>query len=263
MIPTLLEIPVPGLGTLPIHSFGLMMVLGFLAALRRLQLSLASAGEDPLLGEQMLTWAAIGGIVGARLGYIASYPGEFMRDPLGTLFAGAGFVFYGGFLGGAFAVWWLLRRREKDFWAMSDLTAPALAVGYAVGRVGCQLSGDGDYGRESDLPWAMGYPDGVVPTPAGMLVHPAPVYETFGALLIALILISPRVSRKLSGRGQLFGLYLALSAAARFAVEGVRIEPRIFAGLTQAQLFAIAIFGCGSALLLNAAQRHRRNHAVN
>ena len=256
MIPTLFEIPLPfGWQSLPVHSFGFSMVLCFLAAWRRLYISLEQAGEDPELAERMVTWAAIGGILGARVGYLISYPGEVISDPLGTIFGGAGFVFYGGFIGGALAVYILLRRIGHNFWRFSDIVAPCLAVGYAVGRVGCQLSGDGDYGMASDLPWAMSYALGVVPTPEGMLVHPAPVYESLMALLIAFVLVSDSVREKLAGNGQLFGLYLLLAAVARFLVEVVRIEPRVMGPLTQAQLVALALASVGIFLIAKSKRK--------
>ncbi len=250
MIPTLLEIPLPfSLGSLPIHSFGLLMVLSFLSALQRLQLCLEEGEFDPALAERMVTWAAVGGIVGARLFYLLSFPTDFANDPLGTIFGGAGFVFYGGFLGGVFAVWLLLRIEKKAFWQMSDLVAPCLAIGYGVGRLGCQLSGDGDYGGPSDLPWAMSYYLGVIPTLPDVLVHPAPLYESLMAFATAYILLRVRRSEKLQGFGRVFGLYLLLSAAARFLIEFVRIEPHVFGPLTQAQGIAIALAAVGLAIL--------------
>ena len=253
MIPTLFEIPLPfGFSSLPIHSFGLSMVLAFLAAWKRLFLSLESAGEDPALAERMVTWAAIGGLLGARICYLAAFPSQVIQDPMHAIFGGAGFVFYGGFFGGAFAVWILLRREGKSFLRFADLTAPCLAVGYAVGRVGCQLSGDGDYGKATDLPWAVGYRLGVVPTPEGVVVHPAPVYESLSALSIAVLLVFLTNRRSLPGRGQIFGLYLILSAVSRFLVEYIRIEPEVLGSLTQAQSWSIGLVIVGSLLIARA-----------
>lgn len=246
MIPKLIEIPLP-FGSLPIYSFGVSMVLCFLAAWRCLEQQLKRAGEPPELAERMITWAAIGGIVGARICYILTFPHEFLAAPIATAFGGAGFVFYGGFIGGAFAVWLLLRKEKKSFLKMSDLTAPSLAVGYAVGRIGCQLSGDGDYGKESSLPWAMSYAHGVVPTPPGVLVHPTPVYETIVSLAIAMLLLwlGKKSFRFLAVNGALFGVYLMLSAVARFLVEFIRIEPIVLLSLTEAQVIGLIMFGIG------------------
>jgi phosphatidylglycerol:prolipoprotein diacylglycerol transferase len=245
MIPTLFH-----LGPLPVHSFGLLMVLAFLSAWRILWVNLRRAGKNPDLAERMITWAAVGGIVGARVGYLVSFPTELLEHPIQTIFSGAGFVFHWGLIGGAFSVWLLVRRVGENFWELADLTAIALVIGYAVGRIGCQLSGDGDYGIPSTLPWAMGYPLGVVPTNPGVTVHPAPVYETFMALGIAFILSTKLIRDRFQHPGQLFGVYLVLIAVERFLVEGVRIEPVVLPPFTQAQLVSLAELVCGFLLLL-------------
>ena len=247
MIPTLFQI-----GPLPIHSFGLLMVLAFLAAWRMFANSLESAGKRVELAERVITWAAFGGIVGARAGYLFSFPTELFEHPLATIFGGAGFVFHWGLIGGILASWLLLRRENEAFLSMADVGEPALAIGYAVGRIGCQLSGDGDYGKASDLPWAMGYPLGVVPTPPGMQVHPTPMYETFAALLIAYVLSRPASRRAFPYTGQLFALYLVLSAIARFAVEYLRVEPIVLPPFTQAQVVSALLCLAGGALFFRA-----------
>lgn len=247
MIPTLLHI-----GPFPIHSFGLLVVLACVAAWRALFISLRDSGRDPALAEKMVTWAALGGILGARLGFLISFPNEVMARPLETIFSSAGFVFHWGFVGGILAVWYLLRREGESFLLLSDLVGPALSIGYGVGRIGCQLSGDGDYGMPTDLPWAMGYPLGVVPTPPGVLVHPTPVYESIGAMLIAFILLSPTVKRRLKIPGQQFGLYLLLTASARFLVEYLRIEPVVLPPFTQAQVVSIILATVGLVMIFKS-----------
>lgn len=246
------------LGPMPLFSFGLMMVCAFLCAWRRLSIELDALGIDPSMAESMISWAAVGGIVGARLGYILSFPNDLWNDPFSTVFSNAGFVFHWGFAGGALAVYFLLRRNKLSFLPLADASAVALAIGYGVGRIGCQLSGDGDYGKLSSLPWAMGYPYGVIPTPPGALVHPAPVYETLGAFLIAILLSQPALRARLSRAGQVFGLYLLLSAAARFLVEFVRVEPIIWRGLSQAQINYLMLAPFGLLLLL--LPRKKPNH---
>lgn len=245
MIPTLFSI-----GPFPIHSFGLMVVLACLAAWRALYMALEHAGRRPELAERMVTHAAISGILCARLGFLFTFQNELFAHPLATIFSSAGFVFHWGFVGGVIALWILLRKEKEDFLTMADLSGPALAIGYGVGRIGCQLSGDGDYGRPTTLPWAMEYPLGVVPTPPGIAVHPTPVYETMGAMVIAALLLSPWVVRTLTRPGQRFGLYLLLTALARFLVEFVRVEPIIWAPFTQAQLMSFALAPIALGLLL-------------
>lgn len=244
MIPVIAQ-----LGPFPLNSFGLMMVCAFLAGWRRLYLSLQQAGEDPALAERMVFWAAAGGILGARINYLLSFPAEVQADPWGTIFGGAGFVFWGGFLGGALGAGYIVKRAGRPFLTFADLTSPTLALGYAIGRLGCQLSGDGDYGTVSSLPWAMGYPLGVVPTPPGVLVHPAPVYETFAALALAFLLLALQRRAWFQLPGRLFGLYLLIAGASRLLVEFVRIEPIVAWGLTQAQWAGIAVMIAGAVLL--------------
>src|SRR4051794_19561816 len=126
-------------------------------------------------------------------------------DFFGSLFSGSGLVWYGGVVGGAIgAVVWA-RRRDWLNWGLADLACIPLALGYAIGRIGCQLSGDGDYGIHSNLPWAMAYPKGTVPT--HVKVHPTPVYETLAMGIVALALWSLR--DRLTN-GMLFALYLVL-----------------------------------------------------
>lgn len=248
MIPVLFNI-----GPLSINSFGLMMVCAFLAGWRCLYICLKEQGEDPLLAERMVLWAAVAGIIGARLNFLIEYPREVAADPLGMIFGGAGFVFYGGFLGGLLGAIWLLRRAGKPFFRYADIASPTLAIGYAIGRIGCHLSGDGDYGIPTNLPWAVSYRLGVVPTPPGVLVHPTPIYETIVAFVITALLLHLLRKRTFSHPGQLFGLYLILTAVSRFLVEFIRIEPIIAFDLTQAQLAAIVLVVVG--LVLVAAPR--------
>jgi len=240
MIPEIFRI-----GPIPINSFGLMLVCAFLATWRLLEINIKRDGDDGQLAETLVFWAAIGGIVGARLLYLTTYSSDFFSDPLGSLFGGAGFVFYGGLFGGALAVVIALKRAGKNITHYADLIAPTIALGYAIGRVGCQLSGDGDYGIASTLPWAMGYPLGVIPTGAGELVHPAPVYETLFSLVAAVLLQHLLYKSYFKTPGALFGLMLVLMAVERFLVEFIRIEPLVAQGLTQAQWVSIGlmIFG--------------------
>jgi phosphatidylglycerol:prolipoprotein diacylglycerol transferase len=154
-------------------------------------------------------------------------------------------VFYGGLLGGAIAVLiWALWRGVLDPKTF-DVAAVPLAAAYAIGRIGCQLAGDGDYGKPWDGPWAMAYPDGTVPTTDE--VHPTPVYETLTMGLVALFLWRRRHSMRPGG---LFALYLVLAGAERFLVEFLRRNERVVAGLTVPQLIALAMVAAGTIWLV-------------
>ncbi len=161
---------------LTLQTFGLMLGIAFLVCGWLTARYLKEIGKPVDWAYEFIFAAIVGGIVGSRLWWIAENWDEANDDLLGSLFSGAGLVFYGGALGGALCV--LLWSRHKGFWEgrTLDMGAAPLAAGYAIGRIGCQLAGDGDYGIAWDGPWAMAYPNGTVPT--DVPVHPTPVYET-------------------------------------------------------------------------------------
>ena len=233
------------LGPLTLQSFGLMLGLGFLVAGILAQKYLAELGRPPDWAYEMTFAAIVGGLVGARLWSVIEDWDDAKDDLLGSLFSGAGLVFYGGLLGGAIAVLiWALWRGVLDPKTF-DVAAVPLAAAYAIGRIGCQLAGDGDYGKPWDGPWAMAYPDGTVPTTDE--VHPTPVYETLTMGLVALFLWRRRHSMRPGG---LFAFYLVLAGAERFLVEFLRRNERVVAGLTVPQLIALAMVAAGTIWLV-------------
>jgi phosphatidylglycerol:prolipoprotein diacylglycerol transferase len=133
------------------------------------------------------------------------------------------------------------------------MAAVPLALGNAIGRIGCQLAGDGDYGEPWDGPWAMGYPNGTVPTAPGVTVHPTPIYETLAMGLIAWLLWQLRDRVR---PGCLFALWLVLAGLARFLVEFVRINDVALAGLTVPQLQSLAMIIGGLVVLAVVRHRH-------
>jgi phosphatidylglycerol:prolipoprotein diacylglycerol transferase len=137
---------------------------------------------------------------------------------------------------------------------MLDLAAPAAAVGYGVGRIGCLTSGDGDYGINTTLPWGvhMAKDALVPPTPPDALVQPTPVYELLFALALAWLLW--RLGRKTRSLGWLTGLYLLLSGLGRFLVEFVRINPRLYWGMSNAQVAALGSMVVGAIVMVIAAR---------
>ncbi|HKH17608.1 MAG TPA: prolipoprotein diacylglyceryl transferase [Solirubrobacteraceae bacterium] len=224
------------LGPLTLQTFGLMLGLGFVVAGIFAQRHLKELGRPADWAYEMVFAAIVGGIVGARLWSVIENWDQAKDDIFGSLFSGVGLVFYGGLMGGAIAVlgwaWW---RGVLDLKTV-DTAAVPLAAAYAIGRIGCQLAGDGDYGNPWDGPWAMAYPDGTVPTTDE--VHPTPVYETLTMGLVAWFLWSRRHSMRPGG---LFALYLVLAGAERFLVEFLRRNDRVAAGLTVPQLIALAM----------------------
>ena len=191
---------------------------------------------------------AVSGFAGARLYYVFQHWNETSGDFWGSLFGNAGLTWYGGFLGGFIGViaWCLWRKVPLGLAA--NAAAPALAMGYAVGRIGCQLSGDGDYGRPTDLPWGMGYPNGVVPTAPGVHVHPTPVYETLVMLVVFWLLF--RMAKKPQPGWYVFGWFLLAQGVERFLVEFLRLNPSWLAGLTAPQWTALVTGAVGVALIV-------------
>lgn len=236
---------------LPLKTFGLCFALGFVAAGAIIQRRLRELGRPDDWAYEITFSALAGGLVGARLYYVVTHTGELSDDVFGTLFGGSGLVWYGGALGGAIGVLSWAKWRGMLERRLLDVCAIPLALGYAIGRIGCQLSGDGDYGKPWNGPWAMSYPDGVVPTTEQ--VHPTPIYETLTMGLVAWVLWSLRDRFR---PGTLFSLYLVAAGTERFLVEFLRRNQDEALGLTSAQLTSVGLFVVGAVWLSVDARRH-------
>lgn len=235
------------LGEIAIPSFWAMAFLGFFAALLVIRRDVIDRGYDERIAYDMVLWAYVGGWVGARLFVIPTGWQYFVEDPIAFLLSSSGWVWYGGLVGGAVGVLWWARSAGIPPLVVGDIAAPALAIGLAIGRIGCQLAGDGDYGVATDLPWGMSYPDGVVPTTER--VHPTPVYEL---VMLLVIFVALWRQRQRVPPGHLLGQYLVYSGAVRFAIEFVRRNPDWLLGLTTAQVFSIASMLIGLWLMQRA-----------
>ena len=246
-------LPEINIGPLTLQTFGLCFALGFVAAGALVGRRFLELGKPVDWAYEMGFAALVGGLVGSRLYFVIENWSDVNDDPFGNIVSGTGLVWYGGLIGGALAVAGWAWYRGFLGTALLDLAAPALALGQGIGRVGCQLSGDGDYGKAWDGPWAMAYPDGTVPT--DQEVHPTPVYETLALGLIAIVLW--RLRNRLTG-GLLFALYLLLAGSQRFLVEFVRRNEDVALGLTQAQLVSAAMIVAGGLWLLLAFRRTPR-----
>lgn len=233
------------LGPITLQTFGLMMGLGFVIAGLAASRFLKEIGKPADWAYEMVFAALVGGIVGARLWWVAENWSDAKDNVLASLFSGAGLVWYGGAIGGAVGVLLWAWRRHFLTLQMFDVAAVPLAIGYAIGRIGCQLAGDGDYGIPWDGPWAMAYPDGTVPTTEE--VHPTPVYETITMLIVAALLWRWRHRWR---PGTLFAVYLILAGAERFLVEFVRRNDEVLLGLTQPQLLSVVMMASGAIWLL-------------
>jgi phosphatidylglycerol:prolipoprotein diacylglycerol transferase len=240
------------LGPLTIYSYGLMMAIAFLTAGYLTGKELTRKGFNGELASTLVFWAAVGGLVGARVFAIWDDWSGFVADPIHSLLSGAGFVWYGGLLGGLVAVTWSMRRHHLPWLITVDCIAPGLALAHGIGRIGCQLAGDGDWGHATTLPWGMAYPNAIVGWhyPPGVRVHPAPLYELLLYMLVFIFLWTMRT--RPHPNGTLFWWYLVLAPTARFMVEFVRINPQVVFGLTEAQVISLILVSVGAWRLLAA-----------
>jgi phosphatidylglycerol---prolipoprotein diacylglyceryl transferase len=238
------------LGPLTLQTFGICFAAAFVVSGAIVGRRLKELGHPSDWAYEIVFAALVGGLVGSRLDYVIQNWSKVSDDLVGNLFSGSGLVWFGGLVGGAAGVLLWARWRGWLGLRLLDVCAPALAAGYAIGRCGCQLSGDGDYGKPSHLPWAMAYPDGTVPTTRE--VHPTPVYETLAMGVIALVLWR---LRDRYAPGVLFAIYLILAGFERLLVELIRRNDHVVAGLTLPQLVSIAMIAAGAAWL--AARRRQ------
>jgi len=261
-------IPYLHLGPLTIPTFGLMVALALISAAYILQADFDRRGmkADAFF---MITVAGVAGIVGAKIYHILDDPGIQLYYPNAgflfsismlrwVLFSRYGFAWFGGFLGGFGAMLWLGRRAKLPLLQFLDACSPAASFGYAIGRIGCFLSGDGDYGKPTSLPWGMSFPDGVVPTT--QRVHPAPLYELIIWCAIGAFLwkLGGRWLKNPKAQGKIFCLYLILTGIARFLVEIIRINPPWILGMSNAQVASVvSALGGVLFLLYVKASSHR------
>jgi phosphatidylglycerol:prolipoprotein diacylglycerol transferase len=269
MFPVILRV-----GSFQLTSFGVMMALAFLVAGVVFARELGRKGENPERAWDLVMFAALGGVLGAKLYYLVLFWPETAADPLRAVTSRAGLVWYGGLIGGAAMVLWQIGRRRLPVLQYGDAAAPALALGYVLGRIGCFLVGD-DYGRPTNLPWGIAFPNGAppstafnlrdqfgvnlpasVPDTALLRVHPTQLYEAVLMLVIFSALWHLRT--RLTRPGMLLALYVALAAAERFIVEIFRAkDDRVMGPLSVAQLISIGLAAAAGAWLLARGGRSR------
>lgn len=236
---------------LTIYSFAIVFAAAGIVAGLIIARRLKEWDRPSEWGAEMAFAGMVGGAIGARVYYLAKNFNLVRHHFLAGVFSGSGFVWYGGVVGGAVGVGVWAYWRGLLGLKLFDLSAVPAAAGYAILRIGCQLSGDGDYGLPSHLPWAMSYRHGTVPTPPGVRVQPTPIYETISMGIVAWFLW--RVRDRLRPGG-LFACYLVLSGLERLLVEFVRRNPRVWAGLTVSQLVSIASMLAGAIWLATLAR---------
>jgi len=270
------------IGPLTVYSFGTMAALGCIAAAWVIEREMNRRDLPGEVGWSIAIWGtAVGFLASAVWYYVQHHFWELLSQPLDTLLAsgaavgehfrsaqgslptrlfstlagfGSGFVWYGGLIGGTLAVTWIIYRHHLPWLIMVDCIAPALALAYAIGRVGCLLAGDGDWGMPSELPWAMAFPNAIVgwppldehgvPYPPDVRVHPTPIYEIIACLGIFFVLRA--LSRRPHANGAILWWYCVLAASERFVIEFWRTNTPVALGLTAAQIFSVLLFAVGA-----------------
>ncbi len=240
------------IGPLTIHTYGFMMAMAFLTCYFILKWEIKRRGDDPQFASDIVFWAAIGGIVGAKLFYLFENFSQVMADPVGMIFSGAGLVFHGGLIGGTAAVVTLILVKKYSLGTYADIIGPVLLVGQGIGRLGCFFAGCCHGIRTScftGLRFPSGsqaanyhYHQGLLDSPLtkSLPVHPTQLYEAFFNFIVFIILIK-WVRPRLKKRGSAFALYLIIAGSERFLLEFIRINPEALWGLTDYQFSSLAL----------------------
>ena len=254
---------------LAIYSFGLMLVVAFYSCYYFLNYDLKLLGYEEKLSSDIIFWAAVGGILGAKIYYLLENIDRVVNsyDPLNMIFSGAGLVFLGGLMGSTICVSFILKKNKVPWLTFANIIGPLIFLGYALGRLGCFLVGD-DYGIPSSLPWAISFPNGIPPTttntfsdlypwvdisaydPGVITVHPTQLYEAIICFILFLILWKYRKSTKI--KDILFFLYLFLAGVERFFIEFIRTNQKyVFELFSGAQVISIMMIIIGLYFMKN------------
>jgi len=265
VFPVLFTLPdwIPFLGGQPITTFGVMMFFSFVTAGLIARSEMRRLGLDEEKAWDLLFMAVVGGIIGAKMYYVFLNYDQLQAQGFSYIFNRGGMVWYGGFGLAAILVLWEAKKSNLHVPTIADVGAPALALAYAVGRLGCFLVGD-DYGRPTDSWVGIAFPNGSPPSTVESLrrfgiepdpalierfgnvlpVHPTQLYEVAMSLVIFFILWRMRTTQRAAG--WLFMAWLAMAGVERFVVEIFRAkDDRFFGALTLAQMISIGLIVAG------------------
>lgn len=248
------------IGPLSIHTYGVLVAAGFLLGL---SLAVRQGKKQGIPPERIIDigfYALLAAIVGSRLLFVAINAGHYLKHPLDVMkIWEGGLVFYGGLLLAVPVALWYIRKHSLDMGKLMDIFAPSMAVGHAVGRLGCFASGC-CYGKPAGVSWAVTFLDPECLARTGIPLHPTQLYESLGEFLNFLILITLR--RWQSFKGQLFWTYIVLYSALRFTVEFFRGDAArgyVVAGISVSQGISL-IIGLAAAVVIAKRIRHKTVH---
>jgi len=259
------------IGPVSIFSYGLMLGIAFLIGNYLLSKELKRNKRSEETGIALTFLSLIGGILGAKVFYVIEEWNFGKGMPILTylkpdiLFTGLGLTFYGGLIFAIIFVIIYCRIKKLPILEIFDYLSPAVMLGYGIARIGCHLSGDGDYGiAVNGTFWEFlgySYLHGTVPTQPGELVHPTSIYEFIVSFVMFFILV--RISKVKKYNGQIFFLYLIFAGLSRLLVEFIRLNPRIILNLSQAQVISIIMIlsGIAGILIMNNRMKREINSA--
>ncbi len=270
------------IGPFTIYSYGLMLGIAFIVASYTLTKEFERRKLNPNIATEITLISIIFGIAGSKILDLIENWKDFIANPL-IAFSPGGLTFYGGLILASLAIWIYIRRKKIPFLVIADATAPSLILAYGIGRIGCQLAGDGDYGIPTSLPWGTNFANGTVKPHYALIqyyidhpvaaihdkyyqlsaevvktdafgtitkfdetirLHPAPIYEFFACLGIFFFL--RYLQKKDWIDGKLFMLYLLFAGSERILIEFIRLNPHLLLGLSEAQLISIPLIIIGA-----------------
>jgi len=249
------------LGPLTVYSYGFMLAMAFIISSYILTKEVERKGLEANIASEITLLAIIFGIAGSKVFNLFENWNDFLADPFGMIFSAGGLTFYGGLILAILAIMVFLKRKKIPFLYIADAASPSLALAYGIGRIGCHLAGDGDYGLPTSLPWGFNYENGIVKpslmfqgsdiaknfpngiVPDNTLLHPTPLYEFLVGVAIFFVLW--RLRKKGYHMGILFMMYLIFSGIARFFVEFIRLNPLLLFDLSEAQLISLILIVIG------------------
>ena len=235
------------IGSFEITSFGVLVAIAALVGIWLFGRELARSGL-PRDAVDAAMYGVVGGLVGAKLLWTLEFAGE--QPVQNLLFSRGGLSWFGGLIGGVGTGLWILRRRGVPIVRALAAATPGLAIGHAIGRVGCFLVGD-DYGRPSNVPWAVAFPEGLPPTTVP--VHPTQIYEAIALVGIAALLL--RWRRAGVSDTDVLGRYFVLAGSTRFAIEFIRVNAPVLGPFTLAQSISFVLVTIGVAMILRDQKR--------
>lgn len=231
------------LGQFEVSSFGVAIAVAALVGWQILSRELRTAGL-PDSASDLVPFAILGGFAGAKLVWAVEHLSVHDQPFLDLVFSRGGFSWFGGLIGGVGTGIALVLRKQLPLLPVLSAATPALAIGHLIGRIGCFLVGD-DYGRPSNLPWAVAFPEGLPPTLER--VHPTQLYEAVWLAGLAWLLF--RWRRRRVADAAVLGRYLVLAAGFRFVLEFIRVNPEVALGMTVAQWISAGVVLTGLIIL--------------